>query len=142
MPTANKFGAALALLLLAAPARAQLGDTLKGVLGQSGTTSGGLLGGGVPSVDAASPTNLAGVIQFCVKNNYLGGSGAASIGSTLLGRVGGSSNDRGYRTGSSGLLQSGGGQTFGLGQAGSGGLREQVTHKVCNLVLNRAKSML
>lgn len=133
----------LTLALLPLPA-AQAQLQLPGGLGQGGGGGGGLLGGlggGVPSVDQASPGNLAGVMQFCIKNNYLSGGGAQSVGSALLGKAGGAGAS-GFKSGSSGLLQTGGGKTFGLGGGGAGGLKGEVTHKVCDLVLQHAKSLL
>ena len=76
-------GVCVALLLGGTPARAQLLNQLQNSMGSGqGSGSGGLgslggLGGGVPSVNNASPTNLAGIIQYCLRNNYLSG-GAAS----------------------------------------------------------------
>ena len=43
-----------------------------------------------------------------------------------------------FKAGSGGLLETGGGQTFGLG----GGIKEQVTEQVCDLVLKHAQSLL
>ncbi len=137
-----------ALLLAGPPARAQLLNQLQNAVGSGqGSGSGGLgslggLGGGLPSVNNASPTNLAGIIQYCIRNNYLSGGAASSVKDSLLGKVTGSrqgSTDSGFRAGNSGLLETGQGQSFGLG---GGGIKAQVTRKVCSLVLQRAKSML
>ena len=137
-----------ALLLAGTPARAQLLNQLQNSMGSGqGSGSGGLgslggLGGGLPSVNNASPTNLAGIIQYCIRNNYLSGGAASSVKDSLLGKVTGSrqgSTDSGFRAGNSGSLETGQGQSFGLG---GGGIKSQVTRKVCNLVLQRAKSML
>ena len=65
---------------------------------------GGLLGGGGGSMSSGSMGNVAGLLQYCVKNNYLGGdSGASGIKDQLLGKLG-----------------AGGGATSS-GQAASGG---------------------
>lgn len=123
-----------------APAQAQLMNQLKGAAG--GLTGGGAGGGGgLPSVSQASPTNLAGVLQYCVRNNYLNGNGASSVEQSLLNRNGGSStnNDPGFLSGSRGELQQGNGQSFALG---GGGIKQQVTQKVCSLALQHGKSML
>ncbi len=49
---------------------------------------GGLLGGG-GSMSSGSMSNVAGLLQYCVKNNYLGGdSGATGIKDQLLGKLG------------------------------------------------------
>lgn len=50
---------------------------------------GGLLGGGGGSLSSGSMGNVAGLLQYCVKNNYLGGgSGASGIKDQLLGKLG------------------------------------------------------
>ena len=131
------------------PVRAQLMDQLKGALGsgQGGSGQGGMLGGlgdGMPSVGQASSSNIAGVIQYCIKNHYLGGgTGASSIKDSLMRKVTGSPaqavNDTGYKAGSNGLLQTGNGQNFSLG---SGGLKAQITQKVCDQILAHGKSLL
>ncbi len=134
-----------AVLLGGTPVRAQLLNQVQHAMGSGqGSGIGGLggLGGGLPSVNNASPTNLAGIIQYCIRNNYLSGGAASSVKDSLLGKVTGSrqgSTDSGFRAGNSGLLETGQGQSFGLG---GGGIKAQVTRKVCSLVLQRAKSML
>ena len=132
----------LALAPLALPARGQslngLSDALGG--GKGGAAALGAVGG-IPSVDQASPGNLAGVLQYCVKNNYLGGADATA-GSSLVGKFTGSgqgSKDGGFTTGSKGLLETGGGETFGLGGSG---LQAKITDQVCDLVLKHAQSLL
>ncbi|HET6552931.1 MAG TPA: DUF2501 domain-containing protein [Dyella sp.] len=55
----------------------------------------GKLGGMVPggsSMTSGSMGNVAGLLQYCVKNNYLGGdSGASGIQQQLMGKLGGGS---------------------------------------------------
>lgn len=127
---------ALALLQVAtAPASAQSLNDLSGALGAATG------GGGLPSVEQASPSNLAGVLQYCVENKYLG-SGDASTGSSVLGKLTGSGQakeDSGFMAGSKGLLDTGGGENFGLGGEG---LKAKVTEQVCDLVLEHAQSLL
>ncbi len=138
-------GASGLLLLAGNPVRAQSLDQLKNSLGagQGAPDSGlGGLGGALPSVDNASPTNLAGLLQYCVRNNYLSGDAASSVKDSLLSKVTGSSRgstDSGFTAGNNGLLETGQGQNFALG---GGGMKAQLTHKVCDLVLQHAKSML
>src|SRR5689334_24981571 len=88
--------------LSAGPAWAQLMDQLKGAVGGS-SSSGGLggLAGGLPSVAQASPGNTAGVLQYCVRNNYLSGNATSSLKDSLLGKVNGSGNhdDAGVKAG-------------------------------------------
>jgi len=130
--------------LSAGPARAQLMDQLKGAVGGGDSSSSGGLGGlagGLPSVAQASPGNTAGVLQYCVRNNYLSGNAASSLKDSLLGKANGSGNhdDAGFKAGNNGLLETGNGQNFSLS---GGGIKEQVTHKVCDMVLQHAKSLL
>ena len=87
---------AASIVLLAqitiATAHAQLLDQLKGAMG-SGQGGGALA---VPSVNQASPSNIAGVLQYCVQNNYVSGGSATSVKDALVGKVTGS--DQGTRT--------------------------------------------
>jgi hypothetical protein len=125
------------LSFTASAAWAQLMDQLKGAVG--GGQGGGELGG-MPSVTSAGPGNVAGVLQFCVKNNYLSGGSASSVSSSLLGKVSGKgTSDGGYQSGSKGLLDTGNGHSYSLG---GGGIKEQITRKACDQVLQRGKSML
>jgi hypothetical protein len=124
----------------ALPAWAQL----SGVLGtgqSAGSNALGGLGGGLPSVTQAGPANTAGVLQYCIQNNYLSGGAAGSAKDALLGHVPGSGQSDDFTSGSRGLLQTGNGQSFNLG-GDSGGIKSQVTHKVCDMVLQHAKSLL
>lgn len=137
------FAALAAVAMPASPAGAQLMDQLKGAVGsgQSGGALGGLAGG-LPSVSQASPGNTAGVLQYCVRNNLVSGSAASSVKDSVVSKVTGSgqgANDSGFKAGNNGLLQTGNGQSFSLS---GGGVKEQVTHKVCDMVLEHAKSLL
>ena len=127
---------ALALLQVAtAPASAQ---SLKDLSGALGAATGG---GGLPSVEQASPSNLSGVLQYCIKNKYLGG-GDAATGSSVLGKLTGSGKakeDSSFLAGTKGKLDTGAGDTFGL--VGDG-IKAQVTEQVCDLVLEHAQSLL
>ena len=140
---------ALALMaspLLVAPAHGQLLDQLMGATG--GGALGGTAGLGVPSVGQAPPSNISGLLTYCIKNKYLGGnSGAAGVSSSLMKNLTGSNKppaDNGYKAGANGLLDLGGGKNYNLAGGGGtgGGLQQQATNKVCDLVLSRAKSML
>jgi hypothetical protein len=135
--------AILALPLAATPARAQLMDQLKSaVQGGGGNGGAGGLMGGLPSVAQASPSNTAGVLQYCMRNNYLNASAASSLKDSLLGKVNGSgqhANDSAFKAGNNGQLETGNDQNFSL--SGSG-LKQEIAHKVCDLVLQHAKSLL
>ncbi len=100
----------------------------------------------LPSVSAASPTNVAGLLQYCVQNNYLSGGSAdaaAAAKGALLSKFTGSSanpaSDSNFASGSNGVLQTGNGQSTTLGGSG---IKAQITQKVCGEVLSHAKSLL
>ncbi len=63
---------------------------------------GSMIPGGGGSLTSGSMGNVAGLLEYCVKNNYLGGnSGASGIQSQLMGKLGGGSNSSSNSTGSS-----------------------------------------
>ncbi len=99
-------------------------------------------GMGMPSLSAAPPSNVAGLLQYCIQNNYLGGvsaSSASSVRQSLLSKYTGSASDSGYASGSNGMLDTGNGNSFSLGGTG---LKAQLTQKICAQVLQHAQSML
>ena len=143
------WGIFFAALLPAAVAHAQLGDLLGqgaragssnslGNLGNLGGIGGALSG---ESLTAGSTGNVAGVLSFCIKNNYLGGNAAASVKDTLMGKLPGRSpsSDSGYADGEKGILNSTNGKQVDLS---GGGLKEKITKQVCDKILAQAKSML
>lgn len=126
--------AAIAALLLFAPAaRAQLPGGLNNLTGG--------LSGGIPSASQADPSNIAGLLQYCVQNNYLGGDTASTVQSGLLSKVPGAQQSPDYTSGASGLLQTGNGKSFDLGSL-TGDLKSQVAKKVCDEVLKHGQSLL
>lgn len=154
LSTMGAMGTAL-VLALGAPtlAHAQL-DALKNAIGggnSGGTNSGGLAGslgglGSASSMTSGSIGNATGVLQFCIKNNYLNGgnlSSATDVKDKLLGKLGTQSGSAaaspGYLDGAKGLLSSPDGKTVDLN---GGGLKEQLTRQVCDKVLDQAKSFL
>lgn len=161
LPSVLVLAGALALQALPMTSHAQLLDSLKGALGNRNATSGtastessssssgglGALGGlgdqlSLPSLGSASTGNVAGVLQFCVKNNYLGANGVTSLKDKLLGKLGGQKQveqDPGYADGVKGILGGGanGGSKFDLTT-----MRKQITDKACDKVLEYGKSML
>ena len=129
---------------IAVPARAQLLDSLKGAAGSYGghgsaLSTGGLGGLSMPSVDSASSSNIGGVLQFCVRNKYLGGGEASSVKSGLMAKLGGETKGSQFAAGNRGQLETGSGQSYGLG---GGGIKARVTDKVCGMVLQHAKSLI
>jgi hypothetical protein len=136
----------IAGLLCFSAAHAQLG----GLLNQSGNSgaAGGLssslgsLGSGLSlqSLTSGSTGNVAGILEYCIKNNYLGGS-ASSVKDGLMSKLpgGSSTTDSGYTDGAKGILNSGSGKQVDLS---GGGLQEQITKQVCDKILAQGKSML
>lgn len=133
----------VAALLPASVAHAQLGDLLK--QGQSaGSSGGGLadLGGALSgkSLAAGSTGNIAGLLQFCIKNNYLDGNAASSVKDRVMGKLSGKpSSERDYNEGEKGILSSSDGRKLDL--SGSG-LKAKVTKQVCDQILAQGKSLL
>jgi hypothetical protein len=135
------------LVALALPwglAHAQLGNLLnQGNAGSSGAGGlGGLAGalGGQP-VTSNSLGNVTGLLQYCIQNNFLSGSGPGSVKDSLMSKLPGGANttDSGFQQGSNGILTAGNGSTLDL--SGSG-LKAEATRQVCNQILTQAKGML
>ncbi|WP_343659220.1 DUF2501 domain-containing protein [Ralstonia sp.] len=134
----------LIAVLLPAAARAQLGDLIKGATqGNSQGATGGLGSlGGVPSLGSltsGSTGNVAGVLEFCMKNNYLGGAtDAASVKDKLLGKLGGApASNPGYTDGTKGILTGSDGNAFDLSS-----IKSQITRQACDKILSQGKSLL
>ncbi len=121
-----------------APA-SQPASGLGGVLGGAGGSGSAL---GLPGISSDTAGNAAGVLQYCIKNKYLGGTNASSVKDNLLGKLGLASagkqrQDAGYQQGLGGVLSGGNGSSFDLNKVKSG-LKE----KACDYVLNNASSLL
>lgn len=140
----------LAALLPFSAAHAQLSNMLKqgeggGLSGALGNLGGGSLGGALSggSIVSGSSSNVAGLLEFCIKNNYLGGNGVASVKNSLLSKLPGgaasASSDSGYTSGARGILNGSNGSQLDLS---GGGLKEKITKQVCDQVLAQAKSLL
>jgi hypothetical protein len=135
----------IALALLAAGASAQannLLDQLKDQAGaaansQGGNSALGKLGLKMPAIGSSTMGNAAGVLQYCVKNNYLGGD-AASVKDKLLAKITGQKQqETGFANGAKGLLKGGDGKSLNLK-----GLSSKVKEKACDYVLKNATSLV
>lgn len=136
----------IALALLAAGASAQannLLDQLKEKAGEATSSQGGggsalgNLGFKMPAIGAGTMGNAAGVLQYCVKNNYLGGD-AASVKDKLLAKITGQKpQETGFASGAKGLLKGGDGQTLNFKI-----LSTKVKTKACDYVLKNATSLI
>jgi Protein of unknown function (DUF2501) len=135
---------AIGLLLLAAPSHAQLANALKAATGATASSTSSL-GGLIPgqSVTSSSLGNVAGVLQFCVKKNFMAGdnaSAATSVKDSLVEKLGGSAtSDSGFKAGARGIVDGGKGAKLDLS---SSGLKDQVIQQVCDKILAQGKSML
>ena len=151
--TAPTYRTTAAAILIAAflpfsVAHAQFGDLLKqeqskglsGGLGNLGGIGGALSGS---SMTSGSSSNVAGLLEFCIKNNYLSGNSAASVKDSLMSKLSGGSasppSDSGYTSGAKGILSGSNGSQLDLS---GGGLKEKITRQVCDKVLAQGKSML
>ncbi|MFD4838229.1 DUF2501 domain-containing protein [Achromobacter sp. NPDC058515] len=130
-------------------AHAQLLDAVKGQMGggnqggAAGNALPGLGGGSLSSLSPATAGNAAGVLEFCMKNNYLSGGDAQAMKDKLMGKVSGGSakakSDSGYLAGVQGMLNGSDGKSVDLS---GGGLKEEITRKACDQVLKHGKSFL
>ncbi|GAB2456767.1 DUF2501 domain-containing protein [Comamonas humi] len=149
---------ALSLLLGATVLGAQasgLSDTLRDKASQFGGSSGsaegssvlGSLGGGASALGlggltgSGTASNAAGVLSYCMKNNYLNPDKAAQMKDQLLGKIGmgpkEEPKDAGYQNGLGGLVTGSNGQSFSLDK-----VKSSLKEKACDLVLDNAKSLL
>jgi hypothetical protein len=133
---------ALAAALPLASGQAQL----EGLLGKGerGGDLKGMAGAAGAPLTAGSMGNVAGLLQYCIGNNYLGGQGAASLRDQLVGKLPGGrqTQDPGYSDGAKGLLHGSNGNLMDLNGAGAGGIKAQLAKKACDTILNQARSFL
>ena len=136
---------ALALLAAGGPCSPQannLLDQLKdkadaAATSQGGNSALGNLGLKMPAIGSSTMGNAASVLQYCVKNNYLGGD-AASVKDKLLAKITGQKQqETGFANGAKGLLKGGDGKSLNLK-----GLSSKVKEKACDYVLKNATSLV
>jgi hypothetical protein len=103
---------------------------LKGMAGMAGSP-----------LASGSMSNVAGLLHYCIYNNFLGGQEATSVKDRLTGKLpeGGLNEDRGYSDGQKGLLHGANGNLLDLH---GGGLSAGITKKACDTVLAQGKSFL
>jgi hypothetical protein len=140
-------GGSIAIAMFSGSVTAQDLGQLKGIMGGSNIGGAASSLGSLSSISAGSTGNAAGVIEYCVKNNYLDGenaSSASSVKDQLMGKLSDSEgqpaqDNPDYISGASGILTGSGGQGVDLSTAG---LKAKAVKKVCNKILDQAKSML
>ena len=127
--------ACLGTLLAAAAgaAQAQSLDSLKGLAGGAG---------GMGSFSSGSMGNAAGIIEYCLKNKYLSGSGVSQVKDGLMGKMPGgqtaATQDSGYMDGAKGLLTGSDGKKTDL----TSGMTDSIKKQACDFVLKQGQSML
>ncbi|PLC03542.1 DUF2501 domain-containing protein [Variovorax sp. RO1] len=148
----------VALALLAAGASVQANNLLDQLKEQAGaavnsqgssSSTGNSSGGGsalsglslggfkMPAVGSSTIGSAAGVLEYCVKNNYLGGD-AASVKDKLLAKITGQKKqENDFASGAKGLLKGGDGKSLNLK-----GLSSKVKEKACDYVLKNATSLI
>lgn len=125
------------------------GNASSGAASSSPSASGlGALGGagalgsalGLPAIGGGTASNAAGVLQYCIKNKYLGND-AAGVKDKLMGKLGlGGSQakqDDGYQQGLGGLLKGSDGTSFNLDS-----IKSNLKTKACDYVLDNASALL
>ena len=117
-----------------------------------GALKGAAGGMDVSSLASGSAGNAAGVIEYCMKNNFLGGD-ASGVKDQLIGKLGGEEKakaDPGYEEGVKGMLAGGDGKATDLSSLGGGDaaggalgdMKGKLTKQACGAVLDNAKSLL
>jgi hypothetical protein len=114
----------------------------------SGASLMSLLNGSDSALTSKSATNVAGVLQYCVKNNVLSQASTEGVKDQLLSKLGiqsaAGAQSQDYQNGLGGLLQTGKGQNLDLNNLGNGlsQVKEKVKQKACDVVLKQAKSFI
>ena len=90
---------------------------------------------------SGTASNAAGVITYCMKNNYLNADKAAQMKDQLLGKLGlgqkEEPKDQGYKNGLMGMVTGSNGQSFSLDK-----VKSNLQEKACDYILDNAKSLL
>ncbi|MBU9828257.1 DUF2501 domain-containing protein [Rahnella perminowiae] len=121
-----------------------------GKSGSTATTSSltSLLSGGDSALTSTSANNVAGVLQYCVKNNVLSKASTENVKDQLLSKLGiqtaEGAESQDYQQGLGGLLKTGKDQSVDLNNLGNGltQVKEKVKTKACDVVLKQAKSFI
>jgi hypothetical protein len=150
----------LAVALPAASSHAQLGSLLK--KGGHGAETKSMAGMAGMSMTSGSIGNVAGLLKYCIGNEYLSGSNASAVQSMLMGKLPASvqTKDPAYTDGEKGVLHATDGSTLNLNGGGSGSsgasgtagaigapgvsgdVQAELTKTACETVLAQAKSFL
>jgi hypothetical protein len=132
----------IAGVLLAAALPLASHAQLEGLMKKGGSSDlKGMAGLASGPMTSGSMGNVAGLLQYCIGNNYLSGDAASSVKDKLLGKLPGGeqTKDPGYSDGVKGLLHGANGNQMDLS---GGGLKAEVTKQACDTILAQAKSFL
>ena len=118
-------------------------DQLKDITG-SGLGGAASSLGSLSSIKTGSAGNAAGIIEYCMKNNYLSGDSASSVRDQLMGKITSSGDQPAqsnpdYINGSRGIVSGSAGQNVDLSMAG---MKASAVKKVCETILEQGRSML
>ena len=128
----------ISVVLVATSVSASAQSDLLGKLkDQAGSSLGENLGFKMPAIGSSTIGSAAGVLQYCVKNNYLGGD-AASVKDKLLAKITGQKQqEKNFESGAKGLLNGGDGKTLNFKV-----LSSKMKEKACDYVLKNATSLI
>jgi uncharacterized protein DUF2501 len=131
----------IAIAIFSSSLAAQGFGQLKDLVGGSGAASSL---GSLSSITSASTGNVAGIIEYCIKNDYLSSGKAASIKDQLMGKLSSKGDEPAqsnpdYLKGAEGILSGSDGQSMDLSEAG---LKAAATKQICKKILDQAKSLL
>ena len=133
----------IAVAILSGSIAAQGLDQLKDITGGSGLGGAASSLGSLSTITSGSTANAAGVIDYCVKYNYLSGGSASSVKDQLMKKVTGADqpaeSNPDYISGARGIVTGSSGQSVDLSMAG---LKGEAVKKACEKILDQAKSML
>ncbi|MGG4774322.1 DUF2501 domain-containing protein [Alcaligenaceae bacterium 429] len=127
---------------LKSQATESLGSSLGG--GSSGAAGLGGIGAsmGLPSIGSGAASNVAGILEYCLKNKYLNATNADNIKGQLMGKLGMDTpakqqQDAGYQQGLTGMLSGSDGSSFDISK-----VKDDLKEKACDYVLDNASSLL
>ncbi|AMM25879.1 DUF2501 domain-containing protein [Variovorax sp. PAMC 28711] len=125
------FSALVAAAVLAIGAPAHANNLLDSLKSQAGNYA-------MPAMGQSSIGNAAGVLQYCVKNNYLSADAAGGVKDKLMGMITGQKQQQtGYANGAKGMLMGDDGKSLNLK-----GISGKLKTKACDYVLKNAASLV
>lgn len=120
----------------AASAPTKGAQLVTGVTGATtAATPGALAEAGLPSIAQASPGNVAGLLSYCVRKDYVSGTTARSVARTLAERAD-VKHDENYSLGGQGLLQNATSKPFDIASLG-----QSARVKLCSDLVKKGQSL-